>query len=742
MLILARAASLVLLWTGAGALTERIHHRHFRSSTLLALAEVPLGRDRPEPVLLRGRVIDDPVRARDRSHFLFAVREARMGGRWGPSSGRIRVSLRDPSARARIAYGDRLEIPVRLRPPRNFGNPGAFDYRRHLEGEGIHLLGTVKNARLVEHLPGRERSAAAAVHRMRQRLLRRLERAFPSEEDAEARRFLEAILLGQRRGTEGPFEDLFRKTGVYHILSISGLHFGLLLLGVGRAARYFPAGSLLGPWIQGTAALLYVALSGGDDPILRASLSAGLLGLGRWSGRRTSAWDAQAQAALLLLAIHPLHLFDPGFQLSFVATWGILAARGPWWQRLRGLPLAGESLAASASAWIVSAPVIAAHFSQVSPIALALNLPAAPFLSGSLLLGAALLILPAEPVAVALRLLLDLFSCCCRFSLLLPGAFTRVPPPSGPLLMAGGALLIARLSLAHRASQREARLLSAGVLLALAGISTPVAGASARDCLDFLALDVGQGDALLLRLPGGKNLLVDGGGFTGTDFDVGEKVVVPALLALGVQRLDLVVLTHAHQDHGGGLPAVVEAFRPREVWMGRMPPRSALRSRIEGIARRLEIPVRHPTRGTIHCLGEVCFEVLHPPSSYRPGAGSSNEDSLVLRATFRRTSILLTGDIEEEGESMILSGGSSARTDLLKVAHHGSDSSTSGAFLAAASPRAAVVSVGVGNSWGHPSPVVLERLSARRISLARTDRSGAVRFVSDGLRWRRKEPGD
>ena len=123
-LILARAAALVLLWTGAGALTERIHHRHFRSSTLLALAEVPLGRDRPEPVLLRGRVIDDPVRARDRSHFLFAVQEVRRDGRWEPGSGRIRVSLRDPSARARIVYGDRLEIPVRLRPPRNFGNPG------------------------------------------------------------------------------------------------------------------------------------------------------------------------------------------------------------------------------------------------------------------------------------------------------------------------------------------------------------------------------------------------------------------------------------------------------------------------------------------------------------------------------------------------------------------------------------------------------------------------------------------
>jgi len=734
-----RAGMLMFLWAGAGAFLERRCHEFFVSSPLLTSLEIAARAVDHFPIPLRGWVVDDPVTLRDRRQLLFRVEEAWWGGRWRPCPGTVRVSLREEGPRLPVRFGDRLEISVRLRHPRNFRNPGAFDYHRYLEGEGIHLLGSVKTTRLVRPLPGKRGRGEIAVHRLRARLLRRLARTFPEEGDEEPRRFLEAILLGQRRGAEGDFERVFRKTGVYHILSISGLHFAILMGGLGRAARLLPGGRRLAPVLLGGAGLLYVALSGGDDPILRSAISALFLAAGRRTGRRISPLDAQAHAGILLLALHPLHLFDPGFQLSFLVTFGILAGARSGWPPLRFLGGIGGALAVSANAWVASTPVLAAEFFQISPIALILNLAAAPFLSGSLLLGACLLALPCRWMGALLHLLLGGFSGICRAALGLPGAFARVPAPSPLVLMAFAALLLARRIAGTRVGRGEAVRMALFLLALLLAMGFPPETPRHGGQLDCVVLDVGQGDAILLRLPGGENVLVDAGGFTGTDFDVGEKVVVPALLALGVHRLDLAVVTHVQQDHGGGIPAVLEAFPPREIWLGRASPSSVLLSRIARVARDREIPVFHPAQGALRCLGNACLEVLHPPMNYRTGAGVSNDDSLVLRLTYARSSVLLTGDLEGEGELFLLASHAPLQSDLLKVAHHGSSSSTSDAFLDAVRPSSAVISVGEGNLWGHPSGQVLDRLAVRKVPVFRTDEDGAIWFSLGKRGWLRKD---
>jgi len=217
-------------------------------------------------------------------------------------------------------------------------------------------------------------------------------------------------------------------------------------------------------------------------------------------------------------------------------------------------------------------------------------------------------------------------------------------------------------------------------------------------------------------------------------------VVLPALMRLGVGRLDVAVLTHAHQDHGGGLFSLLEAFPPREIWVGRSPSDHPLVRRLEEFAGHRGIPLIHPTRGDMKCLGTTCLEVLHPPHGYRRGAPVSNEDSLVLRVSYRRTSALLTGDVESEGESLLQNSGLELSSQILKVAHHGSASSSSSRFLAEVSPHTAIVSVGEGNPWGHPSGEVLMRLRHRGVRVVRTDVEGAVQVIGDGKRWKRRFP--
>jgi competence protein ComEC len=234
--------------------------------------------------------------------------------------------------------------------------------------------------------------------------------------------------------------------------------------------------------------------------------------------------------------------------------------------------------------------------------------------------------------------------------------------------------------------------------------------------------------------------LIDAGGFAGSDFDVGERVVLPALLTLGVRRLEILVLTHAHQDHGGGLPSILEALPTREIWIGRDPPDSRLVERILKLAKERQVPVLHPMRGSLRCIGEACLEVLHPPPGYRSGREVSNDDSLVLRVTYRESSLMLTGDVEREGESLLLDSATHLAAQVLKVAHHGSESSTSIPFLQRVSPKMAIISVGSGNLWGHPSGKVLDRLKAIGTLTDRTDLEGAIRYVSDGSVWRREHP--
>jgi competence protein ComEC len=368
---------------------------------------------------------------------------------------------------------------------------------------------------------------------------------------------------------------------------------------------------------------------------------------------------------------------------------------------------------------------------------LLLNVIAAPFLTISMVLGGFLLVRPSAAGAAWMEALLAGFASCCSLALRIPGACLRVPSPSFPLAAALGALFLARLQC--KANRHEVKVLRGAVLVALALLARPPDPWLPPGTISVMALDVGQGDAILVGLPGPRWVLVDAGGFAASDFDVGERVVLPALMSRGVRHLEAVILTHAHQDHGGGLPAILEAFPPREIWLGGAPADAALVRRIAAQAGSLQIPEHHPTAGTRRCYGSACLEVLHPGAEIRRGGGKvANDDSLVLRVSLGGAAALLTGDVEAEGEQRLVPLLASRPVQLLKVAHHGSSSSTSDAFLEAASPRIAVISVGAGNPWGHPAPSVIERLRRRGVGIHRTDLEGAIEFESAGRIWTRR----
>jgi competence protein ComEC len=315
----------------------------------------------------------------------------------------------------------------------------------------------------------------------------------------------------------------------------------------------------------------------------------------------------------------------------------------------------------------------------------------------------------------------------------------RIPDPPLWLGIAIGAGLIA-FSLSRRAG-RVWFTIAAGVLAALLALLLwhPFAPEIARHELEMTVVDVGQGDSILLTFPDGKLMLVDGGGIPAfgrrapSQMDVGEDVVSPYLWNRSIGRIDVMACTHAHADHIGGLPSLLENFHTKELWTGansENPAWSALRDR----ARRDGVRIVPLHRGQRFPYGGAELEVLAPSLDYVPKNAPHNNDSLAFRVTFGRHSFLLSGDIERQIEAELVAEGLVRKTDVLKVPHHGSKTSSTAAFLDLARPAFAVMSAGFENSYGHPHADVLERYQERQACVLRTDLDGLVTVRSDGRR--------
>jgi competence protein ComEC len=703
------------------------------------------------PVRLRGVVIDRDRLEDDRVSLTlrltrFAIPAGGGGGEQAAPPVGIRLTCPWPASRP-IPWreGDTIETVARLGRPRRFRNPGSFDYPAYLATRGIGLTGTVKSPLLVEHVAGPVRFWTGVLPHARRRIVTALQAAAGSERSDTAD-FLAALLVGERQSLPLELEETLQRAGVYHIIALSGFNVGLVVLLGGAIIGLAPLRPRARRFALLLLLLLYWGVARDSGSLARAVLMVLLHGAGCLASRRVSPTGTIAVSAILLLAIEPGWLFDAGFQLSYLATLGLFAGANPRagsgpdtraaraWGRVVVDSLR-MALRASIVALAATSPLSARQFHAITPCGILANVVAVP--ASSVCLIIALLIVPlqlaAPPLAHAGILLASVLLGVLRGSAAacaaVPGGFVRVLPPSWPVVI----LLLVLLGTMARARVAPLRLAAGTLALGVAIVVVATGRNPAPPArLEITALDVGQGDALLVRFPNGLSMLVDAGGLARSDFDVGARVVGPALRTLGLLRLDLLAVTHSHRDHIGGAVSIVREFAPRAVWLGAMSPSDPAVRRLESAAVQVGASVLRPRRGVVIRAGGGAIEVLHPAGGPRTGAPGGNDDSLVLRLVYRRAAALLTGDIERPVEESLLASGLPIDAGLLKVGHHGSNTSSTAAFVARVGARIALVSVGAGNPWGHPSRAVLERLAAAGVVIARTDRDGAVRAWSAG----------
>jgi competence protein ComEC len=550
---------------------------------------------------------------------------------------------------------------------------------------------------------------------------------------------LDGLILGEKKGLPPETDEAFRRAGVYHILAVSGFNVALLAssvffvlsaLGISRRATAVTAGAAL---------VGFALVVGGQASVLRATVMGLLLLAAMLLDRKSQLMNALALAALALLAWRPGDLWDPGFQLSFAATAGIiyLAPAITAWLAARGWPAwLATAVAVSVGAQAAVTPVMLIHFNQLSLIGIAANLIVVPLAAVATTLGMlALLVALASAVGAdvifqALWLVLVALRVAVWAAAAVPAAMIHLPAPGWAAIFTWS---VALALVPFLGARRWTRTAAAACLTAALALSIWPWVKPGDGRLRITFLDVGQGDAILVELPEGRRLLVDGGPAGARRLDVGERVVAPYLWNRPAARVDAVAVTHSDTDHSGGLRAVLTRFRVGELWEnGRWGPgseetlRAAERS---GACRRTLVA------GQRIWLGSALVTVLNPDGTLpfdEPAPDGENEQSLVLRIDWRGFSLMLTGDLGRPGEERVLASHAPVRALVLKVGHHGSRFSSTDEFLASTRPAVAVISVGARNPFHHPTPEALARLEAAGARIYRTDRDGAVILETDG----------
>jgi competence protein ComEC len=705
-----------------------------------------------------------------------------------------------------FAYGDRVRFSAKLRLPRNFRNPGAFDYEGYLHGLGISALATAAIEKM-EVLPGK---SGPLLGFWRSRIRRSiLEHMYGSRSraglwDKDDAALFAAMIIGDDSMLHRDVREEFQKTGVYHLLVVSGMNVALLAFALFWLARWLRVPDWAATLLTIALSVFYAYIAGMGVPIQRAVLMLSVFLLARLLYRHRSPLNAVGFAALAVLVWAPSALFDAGFQLTFLA---LLAISGiglpvlertsqPYRQALRHFDSTDYDLSleprlaqlrldlrliigrlarfigTAPARWIVlgcASVVLAAYelivvssiiqavlvlpmrayFHRAAIIGLPANaavLPLAGIMLNSAVAAIALSYLPGPLAHVAAWIAsraLHWNLVCLSWLGHLHVSQWRVPDPGWAIALVAAAGTVLALLLVRRTSRI---LVAAGVaaLLLSSLIAAFVASPSRIQAgkMEITAIDVGQGDSLLIVSPQGSTMLLDAGGSFGPargEFDFGEDVVSPYLWSRGFDRLDVVALSHAHGDHIGGLARVIENFHPRELWVGINPETPAL-DHLYAICAANGVALRRHVAGDQMDWAGTHIRVLSPPSDWQPKARPMNDDSLTFLISFRESRALLAGDLERKMEKYIAAESPAAQ--LLKVAHHGSATSTTPELLDAVQPGFAVISVGAHNSFGHPRPAVLARLQQSHVLTYRTDVMGAVTFLLDGTKVEAKLGGN
>jgi len=748
------ACTLALLWRNHGKTWIAVLLLCFVAGILrfvmaYALPENDISRFAGESATVEGVITEEPrvtetAEGFKKLRYTISVRKIKEKDGERPASGGMYVyaQAKGEDAVPKAQIGDVIRAGGKVRLPHGYGNPGQIDTEMLLRSQGITAQ-LVCGKQGIHPEPQENKLFLRKMSEIRNAYRKGMEAVMPKA-DAAA---IFAMLFGGYEGLRPELVDAFTTTGIVHILSVSGSHVSLLAAVMAWLGTFLRLPKLAQSVLVIGVIAVYCVLSGCVPPVIRSGIMGGLAFLALALERENDARRILVLTGIVMLLISPLLLFHISFQLSFSATAGLLfvAPRLRLWMKERGLSefLVG-SLSITIAAQAFTLPILAWYFNQLSLSSLLSNLLVVPIVEGMIVLGlfagivAWLLPFLGRLMFLFDSLLLGIVYEMTRWMARLPGSQIYFPTMG----IGAGSVFYVVLVYAIQSPERKALVRARlfpyrkGILCAvLAGILFFAGWRWSRPSEVMVAfIDVGQGDAMMVKTVHGHAVMFDTGGTRDGGFDVGSRVDVPYLLHYGVTKLDCIFLTHCHEDHAAGtggilghmpVNAVVTASEGREAYQKSM--------RISP-AEMEKTTFAQAREGEVFEVDGVKIEVLYAPVAEKKGTG--NEVSNVYRVSYGNASFLVTGDLVKEEEAKLLEKHPDIHCTVLKCGHHGSRTSTSDEFLRAASPKWVVFCVGKDNTFGHPHPETVQKVQEAGIQICRTDEDGAIAFYTDGKRIR------
>ncbi len=707
-----------------------------------------------EPITVEGSVDSDPVLQGTKLNFLLRSEQFERA-RQRPSVGRsverrLLTLVKTEHVRslaANLVVGSHLRVRGVILPIPVGRNPGEFDYGKYLELNDVQGMIAVRNdADIVVLRAEGDGSFDAWVSVVRKQSYAIFDRFHSAQHSA----FLKGIILGYRADISADVKESFLDTGTIHILAVSGSNVAFVSLIIYSVLGLFRLPKKVVFCATMTGLFLYMLLTGSSASVVRATVMAFVVLCGSLFERRTDVYNSLSVSAIILLLVNPTTLWDPGFQLSYAAVLSIvyfypkldeIRKRIPWaFAQMGFFEGALKLFAVSLAAQLGTIPFSAYYFGKISIVSLLANLIVVPMSGLNTFLGAAetffSFVSPwlARSYVIVNDVLIWFLLWFVKTAASVPFAYVDVVGLNAlfPVLYYPFVVGIFHI---HRAFVARAILILSLLALDWSILANVVSNSNPR--LTVTAIDVGQGDATLIRFPNGRVMLVDAGPKS-VGYDAGERIVGPFLRKSGIRRIDALVVSHGHSDHLGGIPYLLAHFSVRTLLEGDTIAHSRLESEMIDVARERGVPLVIKGAGSrIDLDGTTRIYVVHPRFPFDRSRNLNNQ-SVVLKIVYGETSMLLAGDSELPAEEKISRRyGSFLSSGLLKAGHHGSRTSSGPAFLHYVGPRTALVSVGTKNKFHHPSPEVMQRMQSMNVAVMRTDREGAVIFQSDGKQWHR-----
>lgn len=723
-------------------------------------------------VKINGRLISLPEVKNDRANFVLSTQKIILHNHQIDVSGDVFVSIKKGKSPfdslPKLNYGDEIQIVgilKELKPK----SPEEANFVRYLKINDIdavvlsHILSHIKVVKKFEPKISQPLELLKSIaFKIRSFMMQTVDKLLPGQEAS----FISGLLLGHKGEISKDVQEYFINTGTYHILSVSGLHTAIIATMFFTLTSFLRVGLTFRVVLTIVGLLIYSFVAGLPPPVVRASLMASLVLIGMAIERRVDVYNMLGFSAIVILLFDSKQIFHPGFQLSFSAIASTVYFYPRFYKFISKIfphsskPILSQifSLAlVSTSAQILTLPLTISYFKKISLIYIIANVIIVPLVGIAVPLGFAMIIsypiseFISQTFANTAWLVLNLSLRIVKFLGELRFAYIDVGEEVAIYFVFG--LIFILIFKKIKIEGRMKKIIFATLVLANLyiyfspnGIFPVFRNPSSK--FEITVLDVGQGDAIFVRFPDGKNLLIDGGNKT-FNFDPGQKIIEPFLKKKGIKKIDAVLVTHPHNDHIGGIPYILEKFDVGMVIDNGLNYNSAIYKKYleliqsKGIK---HIVARAGNKIELSNLARIY--VLHPTEPFVKsdneedhGSGHNvNNSSVVIKIQYGKNSFLLVGDAEKEAEeSMIKIYDTFLKSDWLKVGHHGSETSSSPAFVSKVKPQWAVISVGKYNKYNHPSDIVLRRYALIGSKIHRTDEDGVGIFASNGERIEKVE---